>query len=72
MADPRTWDSIAGTLIEAMAAASESTTRAFWDLVFCRMLTISTTTVNSTAKALTISAVATNTCKFMSAAHRQH
>jgi hypothetical protein len=29
MADPRAWDSIAGTLIEAMAAASESTTRAF-------------------------------------------
>src|SRR5213594_3051479 len=26
MADPRAWDSIAGTLIEAMAAARESTT----------------------------------------------
>ena len=65
MADPRAWDSIAGTLIEAVAAARESTTRAFWDLVFCRMLTISTTIVNSTAKALTISASATNSCRLI-------
>ena len=71
MADPRTWDSIAGTLIEAMAAARESTTRAFWDVVFCRILTISAISVNVTAKALTISATATNTCKFMPAAQMQ-
>src|SRR6266481_7916848 len=64
-ADPRTGDSIAGTLIEVMAAASESTTRAFWDLVFCRMLTISAISVNVTADALTISASATNTCRFI-------
>src|SRR5438067_6407883 len=66
IADPRAWDSIAGTLIEAIAAASESTTRAFWDLVFCRILTISAISVNVTANALTISASATNTCRFIS------
>lgn len=65
MADPRVWDSIAGTLIEAMAAARESTTRAFWDLVFCRILMITAISVNVTAKALTISATATNICRFM-------
>src|SRR5258708_39564421 len=64
-ADPRTGDSIAGTLFDVMAAASESTTRAFWDLVFCRMLMISAISVNVTANALTISASATNTCRFM-------
>ena len=65
IADPRAWDSIAGTLIEAIAAASESTTRAFWDLVFCRILMISAISVNVTAEALTISATATNTYRFM-------
>jgi len=69
MADPRTWDTIAGTLIEAMAAARESTTRAFRDLVFCRKLTISAISVNVTAKGLTISAPATNTCSFMHQLH---
>src|SRR6266700_1195171 len=64
-ADPRMGDSIAGTLIEVIAAASESTTRAFWDLVFCRMLMISAISVNVTANALTISASATNTCRFI-------
>src|SRR5260370_32459424 len=64
-ADPRTGDSIAGTLIDVMAAASESTTRAFWDLVFCRMLMISAISVNVTANALTISASATNACRFI-------
>ena len=65
MADPIACDSIAGTLIEAMAAAKESTTRAFWDLVFCRILTISAISENVTAKALTIAATATKTCRFM-------
>ena len=60
-ADPRAADCIAGTLIEVIAAASESTTSAFWDLVFCRMLTTSAIKVNVTANALTISATATNT-----------
>ena len=60
-ADPRAGDSIAGTLIEVIAAASESTTSAFWDLVFCRMLSTSAINVNVTANALTISATATNT-----------
>src|SRR5258708_38433021 len=64
-ADPRAGDSIAGTLIEVMAAASESTTSAFCDLVFCRMLMISTTSVKTTANALTISASATNTGRFI-------
>src|SRR5438132_14217247 len=64
-ADPRAGDSIAGTLIAVIAAAKESTTRAFWDFVFCRMLMISTTSVKTTANALTISASGTNTCKFM-------
>ena len=68
-AEPRTGDSIAGTLIEVIAAASESTTKAFWDRVFCRMLMISTTSVNSTAKALTIWASATITCRFISAGY---
>ncbi len=68
MADPRAWDSIAGTLIEAIAAARESTTRAFWDLVLCRIVMISAISVNVTAKALTISAAATNTCRFMPSA----
>src|SRR4029077_5975574 len=64
-ADPRAGDSIAGTLIEVMAAARESTTRAFWDFVFWRMLMISTTRVKTTANALTISASATNSCNFI-------
>ena len=64
-ADPRAGDSIAGTLIEVIAAASESTTSAFWDFVFCRMLMISTTSVKTTANALTISASATNYGKFI-------
>ena len=64
MAAPRAWDSIAGTLMEAMAAARESTTRAFCDRVFCRILTISAMSVNVTAKALTISATATSACRF--------
>jgi hypothetical protein len=59
MADPRVCDSIAGTLIEAIAAARESTTRAFCDLVFCRILMISAISENVSAKALTISATAT-------------
>src|SRR5206468_7811029 len=68
MADPRAWDSIAGTLIEAMAAARESTTSAFWDLVFCRRLMISAISVHVTAKALTSSAAATNTCRLIPSA----
>ena len=68
MADPRAWDSIAGTLIQATAAARESTTRAFCDLEFCRILIISAISVDVTAKALTISATATNTCRFMPSA----
>src|SRR5438105_2231552 len=64
-ADPRAADSIAGTLIEVIAAARESTTRAFCDLVFCRMLMISTISVKTTANALTISATATNTLRSM-------
>jgi hypothetical protein len=63
IADPRACDSIAGTLIEAMAATKESTTRAFCDLVFCRILRISAISVNVTVKALTISA-ATHICRF--------
>jgi hypothetical protein len=51
--------------MEAMAAARESTTRALWDFVFCRMLTISAIRVNVTAKALTISATATKTGRFI-------
>src|ERR1700737_3381228 len=66
-ADPRAGDSIAGTLMEVMAAASESTTSAFCDLVFCRMLMISTISVKTTANALTISATATNTWSSMTA-----
>src|SRR2546421_12313831 len=65
-ADPRAGDSIAGTLIEVIAAASESTTSAFWDFVFCRILMISTIRVETTANALTISASATNSCRFIS------
>src|SRR5947208_5969186 len=65
-ADPRMGHFTAGTLIEVMAAASESTARAFWDRVFCRMLTIRAISVNVTANALTISASATNTCRLIS------
>src|SRR5215472_8565868 len=62
-ADPRNGDSIAGTLIEVIAAASESTTSAFCDLVFCRSDTITAISVSTTANALTICATATNVCK---------
>src|SRR4029077_11056389 len=68
-AEPRTGDSIAGTLIEVIAAASESTTKAFWDRGFCRMLMFITPSVKNTDKALTIWASATITCRFMSAGY---
>src|ERR1700757_2557183 len=64
-AAPRAGDSIAGTLIEVMAAANESTTRAFCDFVLCRILTISAMSVSATANALTISATATKVCKLI-------
>jgi hypothetical protein len=69
MANPRAGFSIAGTLIEVIAAASESTASAFWDLVFCRIVTVNPTNVNSTASALTTCAIETNSCKFIVSAN---
>src|SRR5262249_38870748 len=60
---PRAGDSIAGTLIAVIAAASDSTASAFCDLVFCRSDTITAISVRVTANALTICATATNACK---------
>ena len=53
-AEPRMCDSIAGTLIDVIATARESTATAFCDLVFCRMVSITASKVNVTANALTI------------------
>ena len=53
-AEPSTCDFIAGTLIEVIAAARESTTSAFCDLVFCRMVAMTASNVSVTANALTI------------------
>src|SRR5215813_5799205 len=53
-ADPRAGDSIAGTLIAVIAAASDSTARAFCDLVFCR---------SDTTTAISVSVTATNACR---------
>ena len=62
-ADPRNGESIAGTFMEVIAAASESTTSAFCDFVFCRSDTITAINVSTTASALTICETATNVCK---------
>jgi len=45
---------VAGTLIEVIAAARESTDIAFCDLVFCRMVAMTASNVSITANALTI------------------
>ena len=47
-ADPRAGDCVAGTLIAAIAAASESTAIAFCDFVFWRMVTIRPSSVSVT------------------------
>src|SRR5258705_12924664 len=66
-AEPRIGDSIAGTLIEGIAAASESTARAFCDFVFCRIVIMTAISVNVTADALTICARSTHIWIVMSA-----
>jgi hypothetical protein len=66
-AEPRICDFIAGTLIEVIAAARESTATAFCDLVFCRIVIITASSVNVTADALTICARSTHIWSVMSA-----
>src|SRR5882724_8371579 len=69
-AEPRICDFIAGTLIEVIAAARESTATAFCDLVFCRIVIITAISVNVTADALTICARSTHIWIVMSAIAR--
>ena len=69
-AEPRICDFIAGTLIEVIAAARESTATAFCDLVFCRIVIITASSVNVTADALTIYASHPN-LDVMSLTHEQ-
>src|SRR5207237_9570112 len=65
----RTVDYLVGNFMHVIVVAGESPTKGFWARVLCRMLMISTTRVNSTAKALTLWASATITCRFMSAGY---
>src|SRR6266403_98523 len=69
-AEPMICDLIAGTLIEVIAAARESTASAFCDLVFCRIVIITASSVNVTADALTICARSTHIWSVMSAIAR--
>ena len=59
-AEPSVCDFIAGTFIEVIAAARESTASAFCDLVFCRIVIITASSVNVTADALMICARSTH------------
>jgi hypothetical protein len=71
-AAPRAGDSIPGRLIAVMAAASDSTARAFCDRVFCRSDTITAINVKVTANPLMISATDTIVCKLIRAARSTH